>query len=196
MYNLNLCQKIGNSLFLLSKHSRLSTSVQHANMWFLNVCMGSIKEVRRVVTAHCQMNLPLMLKWLAETIPWENNKSSRAGKTVLLWSKLWLWAKVSTLKVIMFVGRWECGRGVFWDFHSALGWIVSWWIWWKTGGGDVEGGRLSVAVAKMMHLSFSLTSKLGPVTSLFMNTTKILIVLPYFLMTWVFTALCVAWWVC
>lgn len=126
----------------------------------------------------------------------KNNKSSRAGKTVLLWSKLWLWAKVSTLKVIMFVGRWECGRGVFWDFQSALGWIVSWWIWWKTGGGDVEEGRLSVAVAKMMHLSFSLTSKLAPVTSLFMNTSQILIVLPYFLMPcFFFTALCVAWWV-
>lgn len=61
IHSSDLCQKIGSSLFLISKHSRPRTSVQYTNMWFLNICLGSVEEVSWAVAAHCQINLPLLL---------------------------------------------------------------------------------------------------------------------------------------
>lgn len=74
-------------------------SVQHM------VCdqMCSIKEVHRVVDAVYPINLSLMFKWPAEPFH-EKITMNRVWRDVLVWSKLWLWAKVSTLKMMMIVG--------------------------------------------------------------------------------------------
>lgn len=120
-----------------------------------------------------------------------------SAQNVLLWSKLWLWTKVSTLKVIMFVGRWECVRGVLWDFHSALGWILSLWIWWKTGEGrSVEWQTDYSCDQQDASFSLSLLLTLSPslsVSLLFMNTSHtfiMLFLLPY---SMGLTALFVCW---
>ena len=102
----------------------------------------------------------------------ENNKSSRVWENVLLWSKLWLWAKVSTLNVIMFAGRWECGRGVLWDFHRALGWIVSLWIWWETGRRRAGGWETFCSCGQEDASLSHKQATVGPVPSSFVNIHK------------------------
>lgn len=76
----------------------------------------------------------------------------------------------------MSVGRWECGRGVFWDFHSSLGGLYLCGSDEKQEEGE-GNGRPTVAVAERMRLFISLISRPGSVSSFFAYTSQIFIAL-------------------
>lgn len=123
---INLCLKMGSG-----------ASTHWTSMWFLNIFLGRMEEVRKLVTAQRQINLLLNVQTADKDHSMRrNNKSGRVHKNVLLWSRRWLWAKVSTLRMIMIAGNWECAAGVFWDFHRDPG-----LDFWSFGSDEKQEGR-------------------------------------------------------